>query len=57
MWGALTDWVEYKPEEKPKAEAAMMRATKEWLAIDQGSQTAYFDRWLYEELGYARPNQ
>ena len=59
LWGALTDWVELKPAEMAKAEAAMRRAAQEWLTLpdDVEMQRAYFDRWLYEEVGYERPTQ
>jgi hypothetical protein len=52
MWGAYTDWVEVKPEEKAEAEIAMRRAASEWLGLAQDAQSrkAYFDRWL-KELG------
>ena len=58
-WGALTDWVEMKPEEAPEAHAAMRRAAHEWLSLgdDSASRHAYFDRWLYDELGYERPRR
>src|SRR5262249_7298873 len=59
LWGALTDWAEAKPEEADSAESAMRRAAQEWLALPDNSeaQRAYFDRWLYEEMGYERPKQ
>jgi hypothetical protein len=58
LWGALTDWVEVKPEEADQAESAMRRAAHEWLALPDNAeaQRAYFDRWLYDEMGYERPN-
>lgn len=58
IWGALTDWVENKPAEAEQAEAAMIRAAQEWLSLPEDSQAqrAYFDRWLYDELGYERPH-
>jgi hypothetical protein len=57
LWGALTDWIEVKPEETPQAEAAMRRAAQEWLAVpdETEAQRAYFERWLYQEMGYERP--
>lgn len=56
LWGALTDWVERKPSERLVAEDAMRRAANEWLAVvdDEAAWRAYFDRWLYEEIGYPR---
>lgn len=57
IWGALTDWVEVHPSEEKEAEATMLRASKEWLSLesaDAESRTAYFDRWVYEEMGYKR---
>jgi hypothetical protein len=57
LWGALTDWVEVKPDETAEAESAMRRAAQEWLSLpdDIDAQRAYFDRWLYHEMGYERP--
>jgi hypothetical protein len=57
LWGALTDWVEQKPGERPKAEEAMRRAAKEWLELPDGEPAwrRYFDYWLYSELGLERP--
>ena len=60
IWGALTDWVEVKPLEEADAEAAMLRASLEWLGLEAGdaaSRTAYFDKWIYEEMGYKRENK
>jgi hypothetical protein len=59
IWGALTDWSEdIKQEEKASAEAAIVRAAHEWIALetDIPSREAYFNHWLYEELGYDRPS-
>jgi hypothetical protein len=35
----------------------MRRAACEWLMVadDEARWRAYFDRWLYDEMGYARP--
>jgi len=57
LWGSLTDWVENKPRETSEAEQAMRRAAGEWLPVvdDETAWRAYFDRWLYDEMGYARP--
>jgi hypothetical protein len=57
LWGALTDWVEAKPDEAIQAESAMRRAAQEWLVLPDNAeaQREYFDRWLYEEIGYERP--
>lgn len=59
LWGALTDWVEVKPDETEQAESAMRRAAQEWLSLPDNveAQRTYFDRWLYEEMGYDRPEQ
>ena len=59
LWGALTDWVEVKPNEKDQAYEAIRRASREWLTVahDMTLYKPYFDRWLYEELGYERPEQ
>jgi hypothetical protein len=57
IWGALTDWVENRPEEKTQAEEEMRRAAREWLSLDlndSNARTAYLDRWVYEEMGYER---
>ena len=59
LWGALTDWVEVSPAESGQAESAMRRAAQEWLSLPDNAeaQRAYFDRWLYDEIGYERPQQ
>jgi hypothetical protein len=57
IWGALTDWVELRPEESAQAEETMVRAAKEWLSIPStqlDARKAYLDRWVYEEMGYER---
>ncbi|MEU4483171.1 hypothetical protein AB0F68_34730 [Micromonospora sp. NPDC023966] len=56
--GALTDWVELKPDEEERAFAEMARAAREWLALDprdSGTVRRYFDYWLYDVCGYERP--
>lgn len=57
IWGALTDWVEVKPEETDLASQTIRRAAQEWLLLPDipGIREAYFERWMYEELGYERP--
>ncbi len=57
LWGALTDWVEQKPDERPKAVESMRRAAKEWLDLpdEESAWRRYFDRWLYSEMGMERP--
>lgn len=57
IWGALTDWVELRPEESAQAEATMVRAAREWLAIpsaESHARTAYLQRWVYDEMEYQR---
>jgi hypothetical protein len=57
IWGALTDWVELRPEETAEAEATMVRAAKEWLSLprtESHARTAYLNRWVYDEMGYER---
>ena len=57
MWGALTDWLLVKPEEEPSAKRAMLRASREWLALPRGdkeARDAYLDRWVHGELGISR---
>lgn len=58
LWGALTDRVDENPDEASVAREAMRRAAEEWLALppESSARTAYFDRWLYEEMGYDRPH-
>ena len=57
QWGGLTDWIAMKPEETHRAQEAMRRASREWLLGDgqASSRRAYFEKWLYEELGLERP--
>lgn len=57
IWGALTDWVENKPEQRTQAEEVMRRAAREWLSLDSQDPKArheYLDRWVYDEMGYER---
>jgi hypothetical protein len=59
IFGNLTDPVDW-PGHKDKidaAEAEIKRAAEEWLVVadDPKGRELYFDRWLYEELGYQRP--
>jgi hypothetical protein len=57
IWGALTDRVEVKPQECAAAEQMMLRASREWLALDrrdEKARDAYLDRWVYDELGIER---
>jgi hypothetical protein len=57
LQGSLTDWIENKPQETAEAETAMRRAASEWLPVthDEKLWRPYFDRWLYDEMGYERP--
>lgn len=56
MWAALTDRYELEPNERAKAVADMQRAASEWLRIkdDSDARERYFDKWLYDRLGYER---
>src|SRR4051812_48592615 len=57
IWGALTDWVDMKPEEGARAKQEMRRASREWLALDGDDadlRRAYFDRWVHDELHIER---
>lgn len=57
IWGSLTDWVENRPDEQQLAETKMRRAATEWLELDRDDVAvvkAYCDRWVYDEMGYAR---
>ncbi|WP_329458081.1 hypothetical protein [Streptomyces sp. NBC_01497] len=57
VWGALTDWVELRPAETDQAETRMVAAAREWLTIegDREAEVRYFDRWIYDILGYEHP--
>jgi hypothetical protein len=59
LWFGLTDWIEVRPEETDEAEAAIRRAASEWLQVadDEPARAAFFERWLYGELGYERPGE
>lgn len=59
IWGSLTDHWENRPNERHLAEEEMLRAAREWLDLesDAAGRAAYLDRWVYEELGYARKPQ
>ena len=57
LWGALTERVETKPDEREAAFRDMHRAAGEWLRVcdaDEAEWRSYFDHWLYEEVGYRR---
>ncbi|MEU0963600.1 hypothetical protein ABZ328_29255 [Micromonospora aurantiaca] len=57
IWGALTDWVELKPEEGQQAKARVRRAAQEWLALDLANRAAierYLDYWVHDVCGYGR---
>ncbi|WP_432042737.1 hypothetical protein [Streptomyces cadmiisoli] len=56
IFGELTDWAELRPEETDLAEAHMVSAAREWLAVegDQEAEARYFDRWLCDILGFER---
>lgn len=58
IWGALTDWVELRPADESAAEAAMLRVATDWLAAryDERQWRALLDHWIYDELGYRRPD-
>ncbi|WP_328494722.1 hypothetical protein OHS59_19720 [Streptomyces sp. NBC_00414] len=54
LWGELTDRAELRPAEADRAEAHMVTAAREWLAVegDEQGEARYFDRWLHDILGY-----
>ncbi len=56
LWGALTDWVEQRPDERSEAVKLMRRAAKEWLELpdEEPAWRRYFDHWLYSEMGMER---
>jgi len=56
IWGCLTDWVENRPHEREEAEAEMIEAANEFLALDGNptSEREYFGRWVYDRCGYER---
>ncbi|ETK33070.1 hypothetical protein MPTA5024_26460 [Microbispora sp. ATCC PTA-5024] len=39
LWGDLTDWVELKPAEEDLVKADMVRAAREWLALNLETAT------------------
>ncbi|MEU8795578.1 hypothetical protein [Streptomyces sp. NPDC048643] len=54
LWGALTDWVELKPDEEALAVGHMVSAAREWLALDHEDDDAvrgYLVRW-HDFVGY-----
>ncbi len=57
LWGDLTDWVELKPAEDDLAKAEMVRAAREWLALnprDSDAVRRYFDHWLHDVFHHDR---
>jgi len=59
LWGALTDWIELKPEQSVEAEDSMRRAAAEWLEVadEEPRWRDYFQHWLYAEMGYTPPEE
>lgn len=60
IWGSLTDLVEKKPEKKSEAEASIVRACHEWLALPvdwPDLRHKYMDRWVYTEVEYERKTE
>jgi hypothetical protein len=58
IWGELTDWVDFQEPNEPIARAEMVRAAREWLALDTANDAAvnrYLDYWWYDVCGAARP--
>jgi hypothetical protein len=58
LWGALTDWVELKPHEEALAKEHMVKAAREWLALDPHDSVAirrYFAHWLDDVMGNGQP--
>jgi hypothetical protein len=58
IWGQLTDRVETESHARADIDATMRRAAEEWLAIPSSDTDAlkiYLDRWVYDEIGYPRP--
>ncbi|MFI7605468.1 hypothetical protein ACIBTV_10110 [Micromonospora sp. NPDC049366] len=60
IWGALTDEMDAPGRGSPEQDAAAVRRMKqaaaEWLTVVDSPEgrTAYLDRWVHEECGYAR---
>jgi hypothetical protein len=56
IWGALTDWVELRPDEEQLTMSEMLRGAREWLTLcdDRDAVDRYFDHWLYDVCGYKR---
>ncbi len=56
VFGELTDRAELRPEEAGQAEAHMITAAREWLAVEghQEAEARYSDRWLDDILGFER---
>lgn len=49
IWGTLTDWVDFQKPNAPIARAEMVRAAREWLAldtIDSAAVNRYLDHWV-----------
>ncbi|MET9881339.1 hypothetical protein ABZZ36_43240 [Actinacidiphila glaucinigra] len=54
VWGALTDWIELKPQEEALAKRHMVAAAREWLALDPHDDDAvrrYLTHW-HDIVGY-----
>lgn len=58
IWGELTDWVDFQEPNEPMARAEMVRAAREWLALDTANNAAvnsYLDYWWYDVCGADQP--
>ena len=56
LWGGLTDIVDGPANDRVRGDALMVAAASEWLEIPNSDDARrdYFDRWLYDVLGYSR---
>jgi hypothetical protein len=57
LWGALTDMVDGPQDDPIRGNQLMKQAAAEWTRTPTTDEARkeYFDRWLYEILGHARP--
>jgi hypothetical protein len=56
LWGGLTDIVDGPADDRVRGDALMVAAASEWLDTPNSDDARrdYFDRWLYDVLGYQR---
>jgi hypothetical protein len=58
IWGALTDWIELRPEETAEVDLLILEIARGWLDVeaDPVARSTYLDHVVHDTLGYQRPD-